>query len=142
MSQIARQPLQILVVEEEAWLAILLRDALGWEPHTIEVARDGADACRRAAGDRYDAIVLGVPGPAGLELCRRLRASGSTTPILILNARATVDDVIAGLNAGADDYLAGLADVDELVARVRALARRYRADVTDSTPQAGVSAGA
>jgi DNA-binding response OmpR family regulator len=123
-----RMRLRLLVVEEDPWLAGLLRTALGWEPHTLDATADGSQARELARDDTYDTIVLGLPGRAGLDLCHQLRQDGIMSPILILDTRATVEDVIAGLNGGADDYLAGLADPQELLARIRALSRRYRDD--------------
>jgi len=90
------------------------------------VAEDGEQALYLASLSAYDAAVLDllIPAPDGMEVCRNLRASGSTVPILMLTARGSVDDRIAGLDAGADDYLAKPFEFGELLARLRALLRR------------------
>ena len=119
-----RGRLRILVVEDEPWLSVLLRDSFFWEPHIVDGARDRSAARAMAIANAHDVIVLGLPGHDGTELCRQMRSGGSTTPILILDARATVDDVVAGLDAGADDYLAALVDLNELLARIHAISRR------------------
>lgn len=126
LPQPAPRRMRILVVEEDLWLTGLLRDVLCWDGHVVDYVRDAA-AARQAGAESYDGIVLGLLGQGGRDTCRSLRAQGIAAPIVILDPRATVDDVVDGLNAGADDYLAGLADRDELVARLRALIRRYRA---------------
>lgn len=134
--QVSSQRMRILVVEEDMWLTGLLREALCWDAHVVDHARDRAAACAQLRARSYDGVVLGLLGPAGRDVCRALRAQGVTAPIVILNPRATVDDVVEGLNAGADDYLAGLADRDELVARLRALIRRHRAEAPETAATA------
>src|SRR5215218_2947991 len=119
---------RILVVDDERALRDSLRRALALEGYEVELATDGQDALRRLAADAVapDAILLDVlmPGLDGIEVARRLRAGGDRTPILMLTARAEVEDRVAGLDAGADDYVVKPFALDELFARVRALLRR------------------
>src|SRR5918996_5406129 len=97
----------VLVVDDEPGVRESLERALGLERYTVAVAGDGSEALDRMAERGWDAIVLDVamPAPDGLEVCRRLRAAGDRTPVLMLTARDAVDDRVAGLDAGADDYL-------------------------------------
>jgi two-component system OmpR family response regulator len=117
---------RVLVVEDEVKLAGLIRRGLREEGLLADVAVRGEDALWMAEATAYDAIVLDVmlPGMDGFATCRRLRADGVRTPILMLTARDAVEDRIAGLDTGADDYLAKPFDFGELLARLRALARR------------------
>jgi two-component system response regulator MprA len=116
---------RILVVDDDARLAASLRRALIYEGHTVEVASDGPAALTIARDQPPDLVVLDVmlPGMDGVEVCRRLR-NGSDLPILMLTARDAISDRVAGLDAGADDYLVKPFAYDELLARVRALLRR------------------
>jgi two-component system response regulator MprA len=117
----------ILVVDDEAAVRHALSRALRLEGYEVELAADGAEALRRLEdGAQPDALLLDVlmPGVDGLEVCRRLRRSGSRLPVLMLTARAEVSDRVSGLDAGADDYLAKPFALQELLARVRALLRR------------------
>jgi two-component system response regulator MprA len=116
---------RILVVDDDARLAASLRRALSYEGHAVEVAEDGPSALAAARDRPPDLVVLDVmlPGIDGVEVCRRLRA-GSDLPILMLTARDAISDRVAGLDAGADDYLVKPFAYDELLARVRALLRR------------------
>ena len=118
--------MRALVVEDELKMAALLRRGLIEEGYAADVARTGEDAVDMAHAIPYDAIVLDVmlPGVDGLEVCRQLRADGVWTPILMLTARDGVGDRVAGLDAGADDYLVKPFSFAELLARLRALARR------------------
>jgi two-component system, OmpR family, response regulator MprA len=119
--------MDILVVDDEPAVRESLRRALELEGYTVELASDGEEALRRlAAQPSPDAVVLDVlmPGVDGLEVCRRLRREGSMVPILMLTARAEVDSRVAGLDAGADDYLPKPFALAELLARIRALLRR------------------
>jgi two-component system, OmpR family, response regulator len=117
---------RVLVVEDEVTLASLIRKGLREEGLLADVAVKGEDAIWMAASSPYDVIVLDVmlPGVDGFETCRRLRGDGVRTPILMLTARDAVEDRITGLDTGADDYLAKPFDFGELLARLRALARR------------------
>jgi two-component system OmpR family response regulator len=118
--------MRVLVVEDDVKMAALLRRGLLEEGLSPDVARSGDDALWMAAATEYDAIVLDVmlPGADGFEVCRRLRESGRWAPVLMLTARDAVEDRVAGLDAGADDYLTKPFSFAELLARLRALARR------------------
>ena len=118
--------MRILVVEDEVKLASLIRRGLREEGLLADVAIKGEDALWMAGSSEYDVIVLDVmlPGVDGFKTCRRLRADGVRTPILMLTARGDVEDRIAGLNVGADDYLTKPFAFGELIARLHALARR------------------
>jgi two-component system OmpR family response regulator len=117
---------RVLVVDDEVRLASLIRRGLRDDGVLADVAIKGEDALWMAASTPYDAMTLDyvLPGMDGLEVCRRLRQDEVRTPILMLTARDDVRDRIAGLDAGADDYLVKPFDFGELVARLRALARR------------------
>jgi two-component system response regulator MprA len=123
-------PAKLLVVDDDPALARTLRRALGVEGYEVDTAEDGGDALRRLAAARYDAVVLDVAMPRldGLAVCRRMRERRDRTPVLMLTARDAVDDRVAGLDAGADDYLVKPFALDELNARVRALLRRASGD--------------
>jgi two-component system, OmpR family, response regulator len=121
---------RVLVVEDEVKLASLIRRGLREEGLLADVAIKGEDALWMAEATAYDVIVLDVmlPGIDGFEACRRLRRAGVRTPILMLTARDAVEDRITGLDTGADDYLPKPFDFGELLARLRALARRGPAE--------------
>jgi two-component system, OmpR family, response regulator len=123
-------PVRILVVEDEQKLADLLARGLREEGHAADVATEGEQALWMAQSAPFDAIVLDVmlPGIDGFEVCRRLRASEVWAPVLMLTARDAVEDRVAGLDAGADDYLVKPFAFDELLARLRALTRRAPAE--------------
>jgi two-component system, OmpR family, response regulator len=123
-------PMRVLVVEDEVRLASLMRKGLRDEGLLADVAIKGEDALWMAASTGYDAVVLDImlPGIDGIEVCRRLRADRVSTPILMLTARDAVEARIAGLDAGADDYLVKPFDFGELLARLRALGRRGTAE--------------
>jgi two-component system, OmpR family, response regulator len=122
--------MRVLVIEDEIRLASLMRRGLRDEGLLADVAIKGEDALWMAGSTGYDVLLLDVvlPGIDGLEVCRRLRAESIGTPILMLTARDTVQDRIAGLDAGADDYLVKPFDFGELLARLRALGRRGSAE--------------
>jgi two-component system OmpR family response regulator len=117
---------RVLVVEDELKMAGLVRRGLAGEGHAADVAGSGEDALWMAQAHPYDAIVLDVmlPGLDGFATCRRLREAGVWSPVLMLTARDAVEDRIAGLDVGADDYLTKPFSFAELLARLRALARR------------------
>jgi two-component system OmpR family response regulator len=118
--------MRVLIVEDEVKMASLLRRGLREEGLAADVARTGDDAVWMARATEYDAIVLDVmlPGTDGFEVCSRLRDGGTWSPVLMLTARDSVDDRVAGLDAGADDYLTKPFSFAELLARLRALVRR------------------
>lgn len=120
--------MHILLVEDERRLAAAVRRVLEEEGHVVDVVHDGEDGLYQALVEEYDAIVLDVmlPGKDGFAVARELRAKGRTTPILMLTARDAIPDRVAGLDAGADDYLVKPFALSELLARLRALDRRAR----------------
>ena len=119
--------MKILVVDDERAVRESLRRALELEGYEIELAADGREALERLEADSQpDALILDVlmPGVDGLEVCRRLRRTGSRLPVLMLTARDAVENRVAGLDAGADDYVTKPFALEELLARIRALLRR------------------
>src|SRR5271165_6309630 len=124
---------QILVVDDEPAVRRALERALRLESYEVELAADGREALDVLAEHPPDAVLLDVsmPGIDGLEVCRRLRAAGDRTPILMLTARHATADRVAGLDAGADDYLVKPFALEELLARLRALLRRASAPADD-----------
>jgi two-component system copper resistance phosphate regulon response regulator CusR len=117
---------RILLAEDEARVAGFVAKGLREQAYAVDIATDGEQALYQASVNDYDLIILDVMMPVkdGYQVCRELRASGFRTPILMLTARGTVDDRVAGLDSGADDYLAKPFDFKELLARMRALLRR------------------
>jgi two-component system response regulator MprA len=117
---------RVLVVEDDQSVRDAVARALRYEGYDVRTAFDGTDALTHVADDDPDVVVLDVlmPGTDGLEVCRRLRAQGDFRPVLMLTARHEVSDRVAGLDAGADDYLVKPFALDELLARLRALMRR------------------
>ena len=127
---------RVLIVDDEPAVRAALDRALRLDGYDVELAADGREALDRLAEVRHDAIVLDVamPGLDGLQVCRRLRDAGDRTPVLMLTARDAVDDRVAGLDAGADDYLVKPFALKELKARLRALLRRAEApDAADGS---------
>ncbi|MBA3906177.1 MAG: response regulator transcription factor [Pseudonocardiales bacterium] len=122
--------MRILVVDDDRAVRESLRRSLAFHGYDVELASDGQAALECVAGKRPDAMVLDVMMPRldGLEVCRRLRSSGDGLPILVLTARDAVSDRVAGLDAGADDYLPKPFALEELLARLRALLRRRTPD--------------
>jgi two-component system OmpR family response regulator len=118
--------MRVLVVDDEVRTAALLRRGLTEEGYAVDVAGDARDAIWRATEFGYDAVVLDVllPEMDGFAVCRALRAKGCWAPVLMLTARADVQDRVRGLDAGADDYLTKPFSFSELTARIRALIRR------------------
>jgi two-component system OmpR family response regulator len=118
--------MRVLVVEDEPKIAALLRRGLSEEGHPTDVATCGEDALWMSQSHEYDAILLDVmlPGIDGFETCRRLRDADVWAPVLMLTARNEIADRVAGLDVGADDYLAKPFSFEELLARLRALNRR------------------
>ncbi len=118
--------MRILVVDDDPAVRSSLDRALRLEGYQVEAAADGPTALQALSLGSPDAVILdlGLPGLDGLEVCRRLRAAGDDTPVLMLTARDAVDDRVQGLDAGADDYLVKPFALAELLARLRALLRR------------------
>ena len=118
--------MKLLYAEDERSLSEAVVDVLEYHKYKVDVVYDGQDALDWAANDSYDGIILDVMMPklSGLEVLKRLRAKGDRTPILLLTAKAEVEDRIQGLDLGADDYLPKPFAIGELLARVRAMLRR------------------
>jgi DNA-binding response OmpR family regulator len=118
--------MKILVVEDEHRIAKAVKEGLEQEKYAVDVAFDGSEGFNSATNEEYDVIILDVmlPGMSGLDITKELRRSQNHTPILLLTARDSSRDIVQGLNAGADDYLAKPFSFEVLVARVRALMRR------------------
>jgi two-component system response regulator MprA len=129
----AEQP-RILVVDDEPAVQSALFRALSLEHYEVAQAADGIEALEQLGAAAYEAVILDIAMPRldGLEVCRRLRQGGDRTPVLMLTARGEVDDRVAGLDAGADDYLVKPFALRELLARVRALLRRAEDDEDDA----------
>ncbi len=120
--------MRVLVVEDEVKMAALLRRGLAEQGLDVDLAADGEQALAMAQAGAYDAVVLDVmlPGIDGFEACRQMRGQGVWAPVLMLTARGTLEDRVAGLDGGADDYLTKPFSFAELLARLRALIRRGR----------------
>ncbi|MBH0776157.1 response regulator transcription factor [Nocardia bovistercoris] len=127
--------MRILVVDDDRAVRESLRRSLTFNGYSVDLAVDGVDALEKATVQRPDALVLDVMMPRldGLEVCRRLRSTGDDLPILVLTARDSVSERVAGLDAGADDYLPKPFALEELLARLRALLRRRAADPGDTS---------
>jgi two-component system, OmpR family, response regulator MprA len=126
--------MRILVVDDDPAVRDALRRALQLEDYDVELAVDGREALDRLDGEPPDAVVLDVlmPYMDGLDVCKRLRAGGNAVPVLMLTARDEVSDRVAGLDAGADDYLVKPFALEELLARLRALLRRTNGSGTET----------
>ncbi|MCI4674295.1 response regulator transcription factor [Candidatus Mycolicibacterium alkanivorans] len=130
-------PINVLVVDDEAVLAEMVSMALRYEGWNIATAADGASAISAARGTRPDAVVLDImlPDMSGLEVLRQLRAHSPHLPVLLLTAKDAVEDRIAGLTAGGDDYVTKPFSIEEVVLRLRALLRRTGVTTEDSGAQ-------
>lgn len=122
----------VLVVEDDPAVREALERALGFEGYDVTTANDGGLALGELRNSDFDVIVLDImmPHVDGIETCRRIRAAGNRTPILMLTAKAAVGDRVEGLDVGADDYMVKPFALDELLARLRALLRRSGGDIT------------
>ncbi len=120
--------MRILVIEDDAILRAGIRTGLALDGFTVDAVGTAADASAAAKASHYDALILdvGLPDGDGIELLKTWRREGATVPVLLLTARNSVEHRIEGLNSGADDYLGKPFDLDELAARVRAIARRSK----------------
>ncbi|HTU57551.1 MAG TPA: response regulator transcription factor [Polyangiales bacterium] len=129
--------MKLLVIEDSAKLRSFLKRALEEEGHIVDTAANGDEGLSQAERIQYDALIVDwmLPGSDGLSLVRQLRARGAAIPVLMLTARGEVGERIAGLDAGADDYLTKPFDLGELLARVRALGRRVASG--DATSRVG-----
>ncbi len=118
--------MQILIIEDEKRIAHLLRRGLLEERFQVDIASDGEEALYKFSINTYDLIVLDImiPKTTGIEVCKKIRETNTDIPILMLTAKREVDDTVAGLDAGADDYLTKPFSFNELTARIRALLRR------------------
>ena len=125
--------MRVLIVEDDTQVRTALARALNFEGYEVETAADGAEGLEKVLTGAPDAIVLDVmmPHVDGLEATRRLRARGDATPVLMLTARHEVSDRVAGLDAGADDYLVKPFALEELLARLRALLRRAEPETSE-----------
>jgi DNA-binding response OmpR family regulator len=123
----------ILVIEDEAKLAQFIELELKYEGYQVTVAQDGLSGLTAARESHPDLILLDwmLPGVSGLEICRRLRLTGDRVPIILLTAKDEIGDRVAGLDAGADDYIVKPFSIEELLARLRAHLRRNQEDDTD-----------
>ena len=118
--------MRLLLVEDDAMIGAAAREGLRQEGHAVDWVRDGVQAASAVAAEKYDLVLLdlGLPRKDGLSLLRSWRERGVDVPVLVITARDAVPDRVAGLDAGADDYLVKPFDLDELSARVRAILRR------------------
>ncbi|UXA09143.1 response regulator transcription factor [Mycobacterium sp. SMC-2] len=130
-------PINVLVVDDEAVLAEMVSMALRYEGWSIATATDGASAIAAARAQRPDVVVLDVmlPDMSGLEVLRKLRGENPQLPVLLLTAKDAVEDRIAGLTAGGDDYVTKPFSIEEVVLRLRALLRRTGVTTVDSGAQ-------
>ncbi len=121
---------RILIVEDEEKLAKFVQLELGYEGYEVTVANDGLSGLMAARDSEPDLILLDwmMPGLTGVEVCRRLRATGAMMPVILLTAKDGIEDRVAGLDAGADDYVLKPFSIEELLARVRAHLRRNQGD--------------
>ncbi|MCA9936886.1 MAG: response regulator transcription factor [Ardenticatenaceae bacterium] len=122
--------MRVLVVEDEPRMAALIRQGLEEEAYAVDVVDNGRDVLLWVQSAEYDIVLLDImlPGMNGLDVCRQLRAEGFNMPVLMLTARDTLPDKVKGLDSGADDYLVKPFAIEELTARMRALARRDSSD--------------
>jgi DNA-binding response OmpR family regulator len=124
---------RILIVEDEVKLAQFIELELQYEGYEVTTATDGFDGLSQARESTPDLLILDwmLPGISGLEICRRLRQTGSTVPVILLTAKDDISDRVEGLDAGADDYVVKPFSIEELFARVRAHLRRTQDEATD-----------
>ncbi|AFY71049.1 two component transcriptional regulator, winged helix family [Thalassoporum mexicanum PCC 7367] len=124
---------QILIIEDEEKLAQFVQMELEYEGYKVTVANDGMNGLMQARNANHDLIIMDwmMPGISGLEMCRRLRQTGNKVPIIMVTARDEIKDRVAGLDAGADDYVVKPFSIEELLARVRVNLRRTKGENSD-----------
>lgn len=124
---------RILLVEDEEKLARFIELELSYENYSVDVAYDGLAGLMAARDAQYDLLILDwmLPGLSGIEVCRRLRSTGNHVPVILLTAKDEITDRVAGLDAGADDYMVKPFSIEELLARIRAHLRRTQPDDAD-----------
>lgn len=135
---------RILIAEDDLAVASVLKEGLSARGFIVSVAPNGHDALVRAESGDVDLLVLdlGLPGRPGIEVLSELRARGNQVPIVILTAFDTTEETVAGLEAGADDYIGKPFDLEEVIARIRARIREHRRRLAESTdPSEGTVAG-
>ncbi len=118
--------MKVLIVEDEAKMSSFLERGLKEEGYVVDIAADGAQGWQKASEGHYDLFIVDwmIPQLSGVELCKKIRQAGVTVPVILLTAKDSTEDKVAGLDAGADDYMTKPFNFDELLARVRALMRR------------------
>jgi two-component system OmpR family response regulator/two-component system response regulator QseB len=133
--------MRLLMVEDDRMIGDSLRSALRLDGHAVDWVYDGAAASASLLGEHFDAVLLdlGLPGGSGLNVLRTLRGRGNATPVIVLTARDSLEDRVAGLDAGADDYLTKPFELDELLARLRAVTRRHSGRAAPRLEHAGVA---
>jgi DNA-binding response OmpR family regulator len=126
--------MKVLVVEDEHKIATSLKKGLEQESYTVDVAFDGESGLDFALGEDYDIVILDrmLPGMDGLTICQKMREKGIHTPVLVLTAKGLIQDRVEGLDSGADDYLVKPFAFEELLARIRALARRPKTSIGET----------
>ncbi len=125
--------MKILLIEDDAYIAEFIKKGLEEESHLVEVASDGENGLHLAITGDFDLIVLDIMLPKldGIDVCKRIRKQKISTPVIMLTAKETVKDRVAGLEAGADDYITKPFSFDEFLARIRAISRRKKQEVID-----------
>lgn len=133
--------MRLLVVEDQKDLSEIIVRKLKNEGYAVDACYDGTDALNYIAATEYDALLLDImlPGTTGIGVLKKMRSEGNNTPVLLLTALGSVDDRVAGLDAGADDYLTKPFDFDELLARIRAMLRRRSEHTSPVLEHKGVS---
>lgn len=131
---------KILIVEDDKELSVLLADTFKSEHHNVDVVNTGGDAVEYLKASAYDAVILdrNLPEVDGLEICRRMRAERNNVPIIMLTGKSTTLDKLTGLDSGADDYVTKPFEVEELVARVRAVLRRSANQTANALQMRGI----
>ena len=131
--------MKLLIVEDEVRLCATTAKYLTKQGYTVDTCHDGLDALDYMEGTEYDAVILDImlPGLDGISVLKKMRAAGNHTHVLLLTAKSAVEDKVAGLDTGADDYLTKPFSLEELAARIRVLIRRQKEDRSDNTLTVG-----